>query len=402
LALAPDFPAIFAAIWPIAPLLATYAVVWAIICVGCWVFKCEKFGISGLPYYLVYRTARLNAWIGRISARRPTVWRTIWNIGIVMGVGSMVFIFYKLATNLLYLFVGSKQAAPAQIIVPVPGIFVTFQTFPFLALALSICLVSHELSHGIASLAERVPLKSTGAFFVHVFMGAFVEPDEEKLNQARAATKLRVFAAGSFTNLILGLLCIILLANFTATITPFYNIVPSGVSVVSIAANLPARASGLQAGDTLTSINGTKISDVSDLRQFMASVTPGQVVDLQTQRGTFAVRTVADPSNSSHALMGISLDDYVKYVPKLPFLSSNAPSDLFRTENWAYIVLISVGLINMLPADPLDGGKFLDTALTMLGIGGAKRVRVIANGAAWAILLANVGLSLLRFGFVRP
>jgi membrane-associated protease RseP (regulator of RpoE activity) len=393
---------LFAAIWPIPPLILAYVAVWVIICIVWWAFKGGRFGITGLPYYLVYRTARLNAWIGRISARRPMVWRTIWNIGIVMGVGSMVFIFYKLATNLLYLFVGSKQAAPTQIIVPVPGIFVTFQTFPFLALALSICLVSHELSHGIASLAERVPLKSTGAFFVHVFMGAFVEPDEEKLNQARAATKLRVFAAGSFTNLILGFLCIILLANFTATITPFYNIVPSGVSVVSIATNLPAHSSGLQAGDTLTSINGTKISDVNDLRRFMASVTPGQVVDLQTQRGKFAVRTAADPSNSSHALIGISLDDYINYVPKIPLLSSNLPLDLLRAENWAYIVLISVGLINMLPADPLDGGKFLDTALSMLGIGGTKQVRMIANGAAWAILLANVGLSLLRFGFVRP
>ena len=152
----------------------------------------------------------------------------------------------------------------------------------------------------------------------------------------------------------------------------------------------------------MTSINGTKISDVNDLRQFMAGVMPGQVVDLQTQRGIIAVRTAADPANSSHALIGVSLDDYINYVPKLPFLSSGLPPDLLRAENWAYIVLISVGLINMLPADPLDGGKFLDTALNMLGIRGAKQVRLVANGAAWAILLANVGFSLLRFGFVRP
>jgi membrane-associated protease RseP (regulator of RpoE activity) len=402
LAFALNFVAIVAAIWPILPLLVIYLVVWGIICVAWWVFKGERFGITGLPYYIVYRTARLNAWIGRVSERRPMAWRTIWNVGVVMGVGAMIFIFYKLATNLLYLFVGSQQASPTQIIVPVPGIFVTFQTFPFLALALSICLVSHELAHGIASLGERVPLKSTGAFFVHVFMGAFVEPDEEKLNQARPATKLRVFAAGSFANLILGFLCIILLANFAATITPFYSIVPSGVSVISVSPSLPAYGSGLQTGDTLTSINGTTISNVNDLRQYMAGVTPGQVVDLQTQRGTFDVRTVPDPSNSSHALMGISLADNIKYVPKIPFLSENLPSYLLRAENWAYIVLISVGLINMLPADPLDGGKFLDTALAALGIGAAKQIRMVAFGAAWGILLANIGLSLLRFGFVRP
>ena len=402
MALAVNFVAVLAAIWPVLPFLLIYVIVWAVICIAWWAFKGERFGITGLPYFIIYRTSRLNAWIGRISERTPMAWRTIWNLGIVMGVGGMVYIFDKLATNLLYLSEGSQQAAPTQIILPVPGIFVTFQTFPFLALAISICLISHELSHGIASLAERVPLKSTGAFFGHVLMGAFVEPDEEKLNQARTATKLRVFAAGSFANLMFGFLCIILLANFAATISPVYNIVPSGASVVSVSTNLPAFGAGLKPGDTLTAINGTKISDVADLRQYMASVTPGQVVDLQTQHGTFDVRTVPDPSNSSHALMGISLADDTKYVPKLSFLSENLPSYLLRAENWGYIVLISVGLINMLPADPLDGGKFLDTALAAIGIGKARHVRMIASGVAWAILLANLGLSLLRFGFVRP
>jgi membrane-associated protease RseP (regulator of RpoE activity) len=313
----------------------------------------------------------------------------------------MIFIFYKLATNLLNLSTGSQQAVSVQPIVPVPGVGVSFETFPFLVLALSICLISHELSHGIASLAERVPLKSTGAFFGHVFMGGFVEPDEEKLNQARAATKLRVFAAGSYTNLILGVLCIVLLANFTATIAPFYNIVPSGVTITSISANLPAKGSGLQAGDSLTAINSTKISNINDLRQFMARVVPGQVVDLQTPRGTFDVKTAPDPSNSSHALIGIGLSENINYVPKFSFLSSDLPDSVFRAEYWASVVLTSVALINMLPMVPFDGDKFLETTLNILGVGGTKQIRMIATGAALAVLLLNVALSILRFGFVR-
>jgi membrane-associated protease RseP (regulator of RpoE activity) len=382
-------------------ILEIYVAVWALICVAWWAFRAERFGITGPPLYLVYRTARLNEWIRRISAWRPTAWRTIWNLGIVTGVGAMIFIFYKLASNLINLFVGSQQAVSVQPILPVPGVGVTFETFPFLALAISICLISHELSHGIASLAERVPLKSTGAFFGHVLVGGFVEPDEEKLNGASSATKLRVFAAGSYTNLVLGVLCIVLLANFTATITPFYNIVPSGVQITSVSANLPAHASGLQAGDTLTAINGTKISDINDLRQIMAGVTPGQVVDLQTQRGTFRVKTAPDPSNSSHALIGIGLSENINYVPKLPFLSGDLPTELFRAEYWASVVLTSVALINMLPIYPFDGDKFLDTILNMLGVRDTKQIRMIANGGAYAILLLNVGLSLLRFGFVR-
>ena len=330
------------------------------------------------------------------------IWRTIWNLGIVTGVGSMVFIFYQLALNLVHLFFRSQQAVSVQPIVPVPGLFVSFETFPYLVFALSIVVITHELSHGIASLSERVPLKSTGAFFGHVLMGGFVEPDEEKLNQAGEVTKLRVFAAGSYTNLVLGVLCIVLLVNFSASMAPFYNISSSGVSVGSVPTNLPAFSSGVQAGDVVTAINGTKISSITDIMKFMGGVKPGQEIVLGTQRGTFPVRTVADPSNSSHALIGIGgLTDLTVYQPKVLFLSPDFPNTLLHAEYWSSIVLTSVALINMLPMAPFDGDKFLVSALTLFGIKRTKEIRTIANAAAYGILLLNVGLSFLRFGFVR-
>lgn len=179
---------------PVFYILAVYLAVWIIISVAWWAFKAERFGVSGLPFYIIYRTTRLNRWIERLSNSKPMVWRTFWNIGIVTVVGAMVFIFYFLASNLLNLIYRTEQAASIQPIVPLPGLGVSFETFPYLVFALSVVVATHELSHGIASLADHVPLKSTGAFFGHVLMGGFVEPDEEKLNQARNVTKLRVFA----------------------------------------------------------------------------------------------------------------------------------------------------------------------------------------------------------------
>ena len=253
-----------------------------------------------------------------------------------------------------------------------------------------------------ASLAERVPLKSVGAVFVHVLMGGFVEPDEEKLSQARSATKLRVFAAGSFTNVVLGILCILLLANFSATIAPFYNVLGSGVTIGSVPANLPAHASGLQAGEVVTGINGTRVSGITDIQHFMAPVTPGEVIVLQTNNGTFVVRTTADPSNSSHALIGIGgLTDLIIYQPKVSLLSSNLPLTLWHAEYWLSGLLVSVGVINMLPIPVLDGDKFLETALNHLGVKRTKELRMGVGGAALAILALNIGLSLLRFGFLR-
>ncbi len=381
---------------------AVYIAIWVIITIAWWAFKAERFGVSGLPFYIIYRTTRLNNVIERISNSKPKVWRTFWNIGVVTVVGAMAFIFYQLVTNLLNLFYRTQQAVSIQPIVPLPGVFVSFETFPYLVFALSVVVVTHELSHGIASLADHVPLKSTGAFFAHVLMGGFVEPDEEKLNQAKDITKLRVFAAGSFTNAVLGVLCILLLVNFSATITPFYTVASTGVAIGSVPANLPAHSSGLQDGDVVTSINGTRITSINDLRQYMSNVVPGQEIVVGTQRGSFPVTTGVDQTNSSHALIGISgLTDNIVYNPKVPGLSSDFPPILQHAEFWLSIVLVSVALINMLPMYPFDGDKFLDTALNVFGVSRRKEIRTAANLAAYSILALNIAFSFLRFGFLR-
>jgi len=314
----------------------------------------------------------------------------------------MSYITYQLSKNLLNLFVKSPQAASIQPIIPLPGIGVSFETFPYLVLALSVVVITHELSHGIASLVDHVPLKSTGAFYGHILMGGFVEPNEEELAKSQNITKLRVFAAGSYTNVILGILFTLLLVNFSATITPFYNVVQSGVSIGSIAPKLPANSTGLAAGDIVTSINGTNISSVDDLRTYMNRVKPGQVVVLETSNGVFSVRTAPDSANATHALIGIGgLTDNIIYQPKFALLPSELPPVLFHAEFWLSIVLVSVAMINMLPIYPFDGDKFLETALNAVGIKKTREIRTVANGLAWTLLLMNIVLSLLRFGFMR-
>src|SRR5208282_1891390 len=135
--------------------LAIYVAIWAIISIAWWAFRANRFGITGPPLYLIYRTTKLNRWIEKIANISTTGWRVVWNLGIVTAVGLMIFIFYELADNLVNLFYKSPQAVSIQPIVPLPGLFVSFETFPYLVLALSVVVVTHELSHGIASLVEK-------------------------------------------------------------------------------------------------------------------------------------------------------------------------------------------------------------------------------------------------------
>jgi membrane-associated protease RseP (regulator of RpoE activity) len=339
----------------------------------------------------------LNKFIERIARARPKAWRVVWNIGVVTAPGLMILAFEVLTRNLSLLIIKPQQAGPIQPIIPIPGVGVSFETFPYIVFALSILLVSHELSHGIASLVDHIPLKSTGLIFAHLVYGGFVEPDEEKLNAAPAISKLRVFAAGSYANIVLGVLFLFLLANFATTTAVLYT--HSGVSITSLSPTLPAYSSGLQTGDTITSINGTSITSVNDLRNYMQQVAPGEKLAIGTRRGTFSITTAADPNNSTHALIGIGISD--AYTPKAPFLSPAYPQTTGEAEFWLANVLISVAFINMLPLPILDGGHYLDVILELLHVKRIKEVRVAVYAISLTLLLLNFLISYIRFGYVR-
>jgi membrane-associated protease RseP (regulator of RpoE activity) len=382
--------------------ISAYVIVWTVVSAAWFVLKGKQFGLEGPPLYLVWRTTRFNRAIARIAGAWRSGWRVTWNVGVVVGVGSMAYVLYTLVKNLFSLLVQPSQAIAVQPIVPVPGVFIRFETFPYLALALSVVLISHELSHGIASLADHVPLKSSGMFFAHVLFGGFVEPDDEKLSKAPSTTKLRVFAAGSFTNLVLGVLFVILLTNFLATMAPFYTVVPEGVSVGGVVAGLPASGAGVLGGDVVNGINSTRVLSLTDMQSFMNHVRPGSLVVISTGRGVFTIRTTSDPNNSTHAIIGISgLTNRIGYSPKLAILPSTLPPIILNTEYWLSIVLVSVALFNMLPVYPFDGGRFVETLVKALKIRHAREVQWTISGLSAAVLLLNIGLSLLRFGFVR-
>jgi membrane-associated protease RseP (regulator of RpoE activity) len=65
------------------------------------------------------------------------------------------------------------------------------------------------------------------------------------------------------------------------------------------------------------------------------------------------------------------------------------------------MILINVGLVNMLPVGPLDGGKFTDTVLKTLKIKKAKEIGTAITAACIIILGLNLLLSFLRFGLAR-
>src|SRR5207245_3798946 len=110
--------------------------------------------------------------------------------------------------------------------VPLPGLTIGWDIFPYVLFAIAVLLIPHEVAHGIASVLDRVPLKSSGVFMAVFLPGGFVEIDEENLAKRKARTRLRVFAAGSFTNIATFALVLVLLV-------PLYQPAPTEVVVTA-------------------------------------------------------------------------------------------------------------------------------------------------------------------------
>lgn len=323
-------------------------------------------------------------------------------MGAAVGVGMLVLIVFQLVRNAFNLVYRTREAGPVQVLLPIPGLTMRWEIFPYVIVALCVLVITHEGAHAIASLVEGISLKSSGVFLAAAIPGGLVELDDEKLDKSPYSTQLRVFAAGSSANMAVSLIFLLLMANFALTISPFYTIVPSGVLVGGTTKGYPAEIAGIQAGDIIQGIDETRIANLDGLRAYMAQVKPGSTVTISTSRGELGLVTAPDPNNGTHAVLGVTqLTDHIVYSPRLSFLSPDLPRQLYNVEFWIYFVTVNVALINMLPLFPLDGDRFLIALLGSLGVRNGKMIRSAMSAFSFAILALNLVLSYSMFGFVK-
>jgi len=379
---------------PYIPLLF-YLAVWVVIYALAVLLKADKHGIIAKPYYLMLKTVVFNSWIERIGSRFRRGWLAFFDIGAAMGIGLLVFVIYSFINNAVGLFRHSSSAGPTLLIIPLPGLTIGWDIFPYILLAIAVLLIPHELAHGIASVLDKVPLKSSGVFMAIFLPGGFVEIDEENLAKRKARTKLRVFAAGSFTNVATwALVLLLLVALFQSS--------PTGVLVTGFTNGSPAQASGMPQWSIITQVNNNTTPDVQHLGAYLASLAPGAIVTvhLSNPSQTLTVTTGKSDNNATRAILGVQTANYVPL--RYQFLPVTSTYQLLTAFSWMQLILLGVALVNMLPLFPFDGDRYLDTLLGVLGLKNTKNVRTIASVVSLALLSSNIILSYILFGTIFP
>ncbi len=323
------------------------------------------------PFYLMFRSERLNRVLVSFSLSRKRMLQRILDIASASGIIILGAAIYFLSLSLMRYFEAGGGVQTVQLIIP--GVTISVDTVLRMLPALTIIIVSHELAHKVGLHTEGVNIKSMGVIFLFLIPGAFVEPDEESFRRSNPRSRMRILSAGTFINMLIGLMFLPLVINpfaFQMVISPLYG-PPSGVLITSIVPNTSlAMQSEISVGDVIVGINNNSINDLASL--YRVSLRPGDVVVVKyidMDDGlihTAILRASPDPNNASRGILGFIPANY--YPPRLPALDPYIPNILYEVFFWIYFLGVNIAIFNMLPIYGLDGYGYIESLLEYMKV----------------------------------
>ncbi len=211
--------------------------------------------------FLFWKTQRGKDLIDKLS-EKERFWKIYGNISVVIVSICMV-LMLALVVWSAYLasFIPAESAPSPRMIIGIPGVNPIIPIW-YGILGLAIAIIVHEFSHGILARLAKVKVKTLGLVFLVVPIGAFVEPDEEEMEELTKIKRDRIYGAGPTSNIVLALVFAILFSSvFMASVTPREN----GMMVHGIMADSPADISGLELGELILSIDNIRTEEYEDI-----------------------------------------------------------------------------------------------------------------------------------------
>ncbi len=314
---------------------------------------------------LLRRTGFGKEFIRRVGRRFPRFWKVLGTIGVLFCFGASVYIIYFLIERMVGFLMFPASMPPLGLVLPTPAATGTIAPGVFLVpfwhwiISITVLVLVHEGLHGIMSAMEKIRIKSLGVGVLAILPLAFVEPDEKQLEKKGSWAQLRVFAAGSWANF---MTAGVVLAAFTLFISSIY--IPLGVGFTALHEGYPAYQANMTG--VITRIGQEEIKIYQDLNRTMAGIVPGRGITIYTavlkgdgsyEEKIYSLTTVERPDNLSGGYIGIAglsnvqslKDGFIPYTAPLQFIGGLLA--------FLLIINLGVGLFNLLPLKPLDGGR---------------------------------------------
>lgn len=199
--------------------------------------------------------------------------------------------------------------------------------------------------NGVEYGLRAIPL---GAFVRIIGMNSLddVAPEDEAATyrQASFPRRLLVITAGSLMHLIVAIVTIVSVYAVAGRVEE------SGrVTIYSVSADTPAAAAGIRAGDIVTSVNGAALTDASTFRRVLAGTAPGTTVEIGLLRGADELSATATLTQSEFAaegevrgFLGVSSDSIERVEQPVASAFVDGPRDLVTGLGQATVGILKV------------------------------------------------------------
>jgi membrane-associated protease RseP (regulator of RpoE activity) len=331
--------------------------------IGYFIFKNRK-KIEFHKLYLLYKTKYGIKLLDRFSGSR--FWKYWGYLAIPVGFLGMFFILGMLLFKVKDIFLGQAVDQGVQLLLPWTGsgsagpfMLMPFWTF---IICIAVVVLVHEGAHGVISRAHNLKVNATGLGMFTIIPLAFVEPDDKQLDSASAATQLSVFAAGPFANICMGFIVLFISLFVLIPLSSSY-VDSTGLEIIDVISDFPAGAAGIVSGDTIVAVNGEETLDTLQFVSVMNTVAPNEQITVLLQDREVSLITTENPMETGSPYIGISFKEHLESKSTSFFgeFFGNALLYLIGLFGWLWVLNIGIGLVNLLPLGPVDGGRMLLT-----------------------------------------
>lgn len=325
---------------------------------------------------------------------------------VFIGFFGMILITYALIKNAYNLLTKPTAVPGAALVLPfeIKGAF--YVPFFYWIVSIFIIALVHEFSHGILAKKYNMRIKSSGFAFLGILLpvipAAFVEPDEDELKKRPIKQQLSVFAAGPFSNILLAFIIVGITALIAAPISN--NIIePDGILVTSLIEEkeYPAQKAGITENEVIKSIDNIEIKYLTNFSDILRNKKPGDIVIIETNKSVYNVTLAGNPENKSRAYLGVYVQQNTKikenFIKKYGKFTPAIIIWLMGLLYWLYILNLGIGLFNLAPMGPLDGGRMLLVALQQF-FEKEKAIRYWKNIGIFFLALVLINI---LFAFIR-
>lgn len=346
---------------------------------------------------IIRRTKRGKKFLDGIAKRNPDFWNRAAKVGIVIGIIGLLAGTIFLSYQAYDIASGGKEGGvklllPGPVSEPVntPGVFVV--PWWIWVIGIAAVIIPHEGFHGIMCRLEKIRISSVGWLLFFIIPGAFVEPDEKQLKKAEKITKLKVYAAGSFANILVAFIIILALA---ASFPLMFS--ASGVFVHST-----------EGGFIVNEVDGAAVNSRTELINILSSYEINESVQMKiTGSGSVFPRfdlasnpLIPEPAVAAGSeqtiLINVTMSSEPEAIETMQAFRFGPGAEAVPYFHgfvlvllWVYLFSLGVGLVNLLPIKPLDGGLIFEELADKF-TKSAKTITKIVSIMVLLILIFNL------------